>query len=154
MRSWFDKKKYAKIAELWAKGLQMDWDRLYQGEKPRRISLPAYPFAKEPYWSPEPKAVPQETEDRREAVLLEKQWVPCEIDSAGEKSGKTVMILADARTAELAEETAKHFTDSFILPVDSADTATSDWNHIDGAIDLTGCGDEDPSLEGSAGSRL
>ncbi|MBR7879853.1 type I polyketide synthase [Bacillus velezensis] len=148
VRSWFDKKKYAKIAELWAKGLQMDWDRLYQGKKPRRISLPAYPFAKEPYWLPEPKAVPQETEDRREAVLLEKQWVPCEIDSAGEKSGKTVMILADARTAELAEETAKHFADSFILPVDSADTAASDWNHIDGAIDLTGCGDEDPSLEG------
>lgn len=58
------------------------------------------------------------------------------------------MILADARTAELAEETAKHFADSFILPVDSADTAASDWNHIDGAIDLTGCGDEDLSLEG------
>lgn len=57
------------------------------------------------------------------------------------------MILADARTAELAEETAKHFADSFILPVDSADTAASNWNHIDGAIDLTGCGDEDPSLE-------
>ncbi len=148
VRSWFDKKKYAKIAELWAKELQMDWDRLYQGEKPRRISLPAYPFAKEPYWLPEPKAVPQETEDRRKAVLLDKQWVPCEIDSAGEKSGRTVMILADERTAELAEETAKHFTDSFILPVDSADTAAGDWNHIDGAIDLTGCGDEDPSLKG------
>ncbi len=148
VKSWFDKKKYDNIAELWAKGLQVDWNRLYQDEKPRRISLPAYPFAKEPYWLPEPKAVSQGTEDRREAVLLEKQWVPCEIESAGGSIGKKVMILADGRTMGLAEETAKYFADSFILPIDSADTGEADWNHIDGAIDLTGCGDEDLSSEG------
>ncbi|WP_269389415.1 SDR family NAD(P)-dependent oxidoreductase [Bacillus amyloliquefaciens] len=148
VKSWFDKKKYDNIAELWAKGLQVDWNRLYQDEKPRRISLPAYPFAKERYWLPEPKAVSQGTEDRREAVLLEKQWVPCEIESAGGNIGKKVMILADGRTMELAEETAKYFADSFILPIDSADTGEADWNHIDGAIDLTGCGDEGLSSEG------
>ncbi|MFH6681427.1 SDR family NAD(P)-dependent oxidoreductase [Bacillus amyloliquefaciens] len=148
VKSWFDKKKYGNLAELWAKGLQVDWNKLYQDEKPRRISLPAYPFAKEPYWLPEPKAVSQSTEDRREAVLLEKQWVPCEIESAGGNIGKKVMILADSRTRWLAEETAKYFADSFILPIDSADTGEADWNHIDGAIDLTGCGDEDLSSEG------
>uniref|UniRef100_UPI00404A4FE7 SDR family NAD(P)-dependent oxidoreductase n=1 Tax=Bacillus sp. YBsi01 TaxID=3139388 RepID=UPI00404A4FE7 len=94
------------------------------------------------------KSASEETEDRREAVLLEKQWVPCEIESADEKSVQKVMILADARTRGLAEETAKHFDDSFIHPVDSADTSAAAWSRIDGAIDLTGCGDEDLSLEG------
>ena len=32
------------------KGLSIDWRRLYGEAKPRRISLPTYPFAKERYW--------------------------------------------------------------------------------------------------------
>ena len=40
----------AKIAELWVKGLEPDWSKLYGETKPRRISLPTYPFAKERYW--------------------------------------------------------------------------------------------------------
>ncbi len=43
-----------KLAELWSKGFEIDWTRLYQEEKPRRMSLPTYPFAKDRYWIPEP----------------------------------------------------------------------------------------------------
>jgi len=32
--------------ELWVKGLVFDWNRLYGDNKPKRISLPTYPFAK------------------------------------------------------------------------------------------------------------
>jgi len=31
-------------------GLSFDWERLYGQSKPRRISLPAYPFARERFW--------------------------------------------------------------------------------------------------------
>ena len=37
---------------LWVKGLVFDWNRLYGENKPRRISLPTYPFARERYWVP------------------------------------------------------------------------------------------------------
>ncbi len=47
---WIDKKKYTKIANLWTKGLNFDWDKLYGEMKPYRISLPTYPFAKERFW--------------------------------------------------------------------------------------------------------
>jgi polyketide synthase PksN len=54
--SWIEQGKYTKLLELWVKGLYFDWTRLY-GEgssyatmKPKRISLPTYPFAKERYW--------------------------------------------------------------------------------------------------------
>nr|WP_260115445.1 SDR family NAD(P)-dependent oxidoreductase [Paenibacillus sp. YPD9-1] len=51
--AWISKRKYGKLLDLWVKGLSIDWNRLYPGTKPRRISLPTYPFAKERYWIPE-----------------------------------------------------------------------------------------------------
>ncbi len=51
--SWIGKGKYGKLLDLWVKGLEFDWDRLYGGEKPKRVSLPTYPFARERYWIPE-----------------------------------------------------------------------------------------------------
>ncbi|HBV96367.1 MAG TPA: polyketide synthase, partial [Desulfotomaculum sp.] len=50
--AWISKRKYAKILDLWAEGLIIDWNSLYGDTRPRRISLPAYPFARERYWAP------------------------------------------------------------------------------------------------------
>jgi acyl transferase domain-containing protein/acyl carrier protein len=52
IESWVSKGKYGKLLELWVKGLAFDWERLYPTAKPRRISLPTYPFAKGRYWIP------------------------------------------------------------------------------------------------------
>ena len=51
--AWLAKGKLAKLVKLWVKGLAVDWTRLYGEAKPRRLSLPTYPFAKEHYWVPE-----------------------------------------------------------------------------------------------------
>ncbi|AJQ26214.1 thioester reductase domain-containing protein [Pelosinus fermentans] len=51
--SWMRKGKYTKLLEVWVKGLIIDWKKLYGKARPRRISLPTYPFAKERYWVPE-----------------------------------------------------------------------------------------------------
>ncbi|WP_341849651.1 type I polyketide synthase [Thermoflavimicrobium dichotomicum] len=48
--AWIAKRKYAKLLDLWVKGFDFDWDKLYGDLKPRRMSLPTYPFAKERYW--------------------------------------------------------------------------------------------------------
>src|SRR5262249_16823789 len=47
---WIANKKLSKLLELWVKGLELDWSNLYGEVKPRRVSLPTYPFAKERYW--------------------------------------------------------------------------------------------------------
>ncbi|MGC2742531.1 MAG: type I polyketide synthase, partial [Candidatus Angelobacter sp.] len=47
---WIEQKKLSKLLGLWVKGVDFDWNRLYGEAKPRRISLPLYPFAKERYW--------------------------------------------------------------------------------------------------------
>src|SRR5581483_9360402 len=49
--TWVAKGKLTKLIELWVKGLAFDWNTLYGQVKPRRISLPTYPFAKEKCWA-------------------------------------------------------------------------------------------------------
>jgi polyketide synthase PksJ len=52
IEQWLAKGKAHKLAELWAKGLPLNWHLLYGDLKPERISLPTYPFAGERYWIP------------------------------------------------------------------------------------------------------
>ncbi|NSL86223.1 SDR family NAD(P)-dependent oxidoreductase [Chitinophaga sp. Mgbs1] len=53
VQQWLQKGQLKKAAELWVKGLEIDWLLLYPSGHPQRISLPAYPFARERYWIPE-----------------------------------------------------------------------------------------------------
>jgi acyl transferase domain-containing protein len=42
------------LAEAYADGATLDWERLHEGESRRRIPLPTYPFLRDHYWVPEP----------------------------------------------------------------------------------------------------
>jgi acyl transferase domain-containing protein len=53
---WIARKKLAKLARSWTGGLSVDWHKLYGEVKPRRVSLPTYPFARERYWIEETPA--------------------------------------------------------------------------------------------------
>ncbi len=50
IHKWFQRRKLTKLTDLWTRGTTVDWDKLYNAPKPRRLSLPTYPFAKEHYW--------------------------------------------------------------------------------------------------------
>ncbi|MCX7920842.1 MAG: SDR family NAD(P)-dependent oxidoreductase [Clostridia bacterium] len=51
VRLWMEKGKLAKVAQLWAKGFDIDWESLYDGRvRPSIVSLPTYPFNKKRYW--------------------------------------------------------------------------------------------------------
>ena len=45
------------IGKLWLSGVEIDWNKLYENEKPKRIPLPTYPFQKENFWIEEKPAV-------------------------------------------------------------------------------------------------
>jgi len=47
---WIERGKLSKLADLWARGLSFDWNRLHGRSRPRRVSLPTYPFARERHW--------------------------------------------------------------------------------------------------------
>ncbi len=52
--AWTAQRDLARIAEYWAKGVGIDWARLYSDAgadaRPGRIPLPTYPFARERHW--------------------------------------------------------------------------------------------------------
>ena len=48
--TWIERGKSGTLLDLWVKGLSVDWNGLYGAAKPRRISLPTYPFARERCW--------------------------------------------------------------------------------------------------------
>ena len=47
---WIARNKLEKLLDLWVKGLDLDWQKLYGDTTPKRMSLPVYPFARERYW--------------------------------------------------------------------------------------------------------
>lgn len=53
LRILFEDNDLRKLARLWTAGVIVDWEMLYIGGRPRRISLPAYPFDSQPYWIPD-----------------------------------------------------------------------------------------------------
>lgn len=44
---------YSALAQLWVRGIEIDWNLLYPEATPKRISLPTYPFLRERFWVPE-----------------------------------------------------------------------------------------------------
>jgi acyl transferase domain-containing protein/acyl carrier protein/SAM-dependent methyltransferase len=58
IETWIAKGKLTKVLELWVKGLEVDWRKLYADAAPRRVSLPTYPFARERYWRDPPAGEP------------------------------------------------------------------------------------------------
>ncbi len=38
------------LGQLWAAGVEIDWERLYVGQRRRRVSLPTYPFERKRFW--------------------------------------------------------------------------------------------------------
>ncbi|MET1255422.1 SDR family NAD(P)-dependent oxidoreductase [Aliikangiella maris] len=53
--------QWSTIANIWLQGEDVDWYLLYSEDKPARLSLPLYPFARERYWKDCVKPSPLQT---------------------------------------------------------------------------------------------
>ena len=101
-----------KLSQLWVSGVDLDWGLFYDRQRPKRLSLPTYPFAKERYWIPKEAdivlhATNNEDEILRKAdnpsteespLLLEKEIVHMMADTLKEPISR---IRLDAEVAEL-----------------------------------------------------
>ncbi|MGW1130840.1 SDR family NAD(P)-dependent oxidoreductase [Streptomyces griseoluteus] len=57
VRQWLAQGRYDKLANIWVKGLALDWTSLARHVEPRRIPLPTYPFVQERHWLDAPPAL-------------------------------------------------------------------------------------------------
>jgi amino acid adenylation domain-containing protein len=58
MERWASQGKQEKLIDLWVGGLDIDWGGFYGAARPRRMSLPTYPFARDRYWLPKTDPAP------------------------------------------------------------------------------------------------
>src|SRR6267142_534126 len=69
VNKWIEQKKLSRLLELWVKGLDPDWSKLYGEVRPRRMNLPVYPFARERYWIDATANIVAGAKDAAAAVL-------------------------------------------------------------------------------------
>ena len=71
INTWFERRKYSTLLKFWVLGLDINWEKLYINEKPRRVSLNTYVFEEEEYWlfhSPTVQAVSQSCHNESEYI--------------------------------------------------------------------------------------
>jgi polyketide synthase PksN len=150
--AWIAKSKFAQLLGLWVKGWNLDWSQFYSGERPRRISLPTYPFAEERYWVPANRGGDgaigsRDVQDLREMRLLRKNWAPSNRTPTRAIKGK-IAILSSRSTGNLALLVSSRFVAADIIQVEELAGAGSrletSWDSYGGVIDLVGCGNEAP----------
>ncbi|WFP51889.1 SDR family NAD(P)-dependent oxidoreductase [Methylomonas sp. EFPC3] len=91
------------LGDLWAAGLELDWERVDSDNQGRRISLPTYPFARERHWLEPPQAGAAGTENPAQRLADPAQWFyapswkrqPGRLPDIGDWSGERVLIVAE-----------------------------------------------------------
>ena len=116
-------KESRSLAQLWAKGISLDWTLLYPDQRPRKITLPGYPFARERYWIPVTPGIvsPVRSTEKnivtgRELVVYTEDWHPILLKENTSRPGK-VLVLSDGSSIGLIKELEAAFdTISIVSP--------------------------------------
>ncbi len=83
------------LMELYTRGAEIEWERLYTGEGRRKISLPAYPFEKNRCWIEIPHSA--ESMVQSQDILYENVWIHDEpvIETTDLIERGTILVLGE-----------------------------------------------------------
>ncbi|MEU5718128.1 SDR family NAD(P)-dependent oxidoreductase [Streptomyces sp. NPDC020403] len=122
VQQWLAQGRCDKLANVWVKGLALDWASLARGAEPRRISLPTYPFAPERHWldappalalqpppavapavagTPPPASAPTADEEIRPLTFVE-DWEPAALDAGTVRALRGVVFLCTGAERQAA----------------------------------------------------
>lgn len=121
VQQWLEYNIPAKLLTLWVNGAEIDWNRLYADERPKHISVPTYPFAKQRYWlSPRKEAY--------EILKFTEEWVEKPLNTSLSRQIKTMIcFLSDQKHQDLLNSL---FTDTDIIFVAQGSSfLKNDSNH-------------------------
>lgn len=98
------KGKLSKLAMLWVSGMDINWQILYTSGKPKRISLPGYPFAKERHWfKPAQNPLPGPKAPVASYKTFNKVWGESVGTSSMQKMSGSILILSNHVTFGIAQ---------------------------------------------------
>ena len=123
VEKWVNKKKYGKLLELWVKGLNFDWNRLYEGRKPQKISLPGYPFARERYWISISNTIMSNNKLgikeilKNEKIILSKEWIKKDIKMKDNNLKGLVFVFGTGSILEIIMQLFKEYNNIQVIPI-------------------------------------
>ncbi|WP_161624828.1 non-ribosomal peptide synthetase [Streptomyces spectabilis] len=89
---WLAERRLDKAARLWEAGEPVDWRRLYaDGPRPRRLSLPAYPFDGQHFWLRAEPPAPV-ADDVVAPHLFEERWVARAAAAVADTDARRVVV--------------------------------------------------------------
>ena len=92
------------LGKLWMAGININWKHFYEGERRRRVPLPAYPFERQRYWIEFNKAhhartsVPQSADARAHDIadwFYQPTWKPERLANTAAQEKECWLIFAD-----------------------------------------------------------
>lgn len=86
----------AGLARLWVSGVDIDWLPLQAGLRPRRVSLPTYPFARERYWIDTTATVAAPVPARQQLLFAQRRWKAAALETAAARVHGSVLLLGAA----------------------------------------------------------
>ncbi|WP_435693888.1 beta-ketoacyl synthase N-terminal-like domain-containing protein [Rhizobium lusitanum] len=95
-KEWLVAKRLPELLGLWVKGFDVDWQRLYGDDRPRRVSLPAYPFVGEAYRLrnvPESRAYATRGAEQDDAFGRSKAIMPSPSGKSAVASGQPPLVV-------------------------------------------------------------
>lgn len=102
VRTWITDWRMDQLAQLWVKGVEIPWEKIYVDQRPRRMPLPTYPFAGERYWVPSEeesgKSISRDVTASPNAIqvtdlmTLQEEWKP-EPVTAGAMSMTSIRVV-------------------------------------------------------------
>ncbi|MFC9944107.1 SDR family NAD(P)-dependent oxidoreductase [Streptomyces pratensis] len=126
VRQWLVQGRHDKLANVWVKGLVLDWASLARGAEPRRVPLPTYPFVQERHWldappalalQPQPTAAPAEpaavagtgapasrstAEERSRPLTFVEDWEPEPLDTGATRALRGIVFLCTGAERQAA----------------------------------------------------
>lgn len=115
------------LADLWVRGLGIDWGSLDRTREPRRVPLPSYPFARTRYWFESTPSAPSSalpvSADPLLSILREPCWVEAARSSqGGRRRSDRAWIVSSGQGAALAQEIAVRYVSATFCDYLTEDT--------------------------------
>ncbi|GHC53183.1 non-ribosomal peptide synthetase [Streptomyces flavofungini] len=107
VQQWLAGRRLDKVARLWEAGESVAWRELYaDGARPRRVSLPAYPFAEEHFWlrAERPAAGPGAAEEAVAPRYFEERWVARAAEAVADGSAVAPRLVVAFLSDRAAQE--------------------------------------------------
>jgi acyl transferase domain-containing protein/7-keto-8-aminopelargonate synthetase-like enzyme/acyl carrier protein/SAM-dependent methyltransferase len=111
-------RKLTKLAQLWVLGVEIDWQLIYPSNKPQRIPLPTYPFARDRYWVPQSKQPSQSHRKSLDCIERERQLATSDL------------VAPSATNKHLAQTTLNEYYATILTRVRDLFTTVTGFNQI------------------------